>query len=749
MTTTPPPPRAVARGASADYLRSRWDEAVAAALDPVARLVYRSNLLGADARITNTGGGNTSSKVAATDPLTGNTVRVLWVKGSGGDLRTATRANFASLYLDQVLSLRDMYGRFPERGPKTPAEDGMVGMYPHTTFDRNPTPASIDTPLHAFIPHAHVDHLHPVAVMAIATAARGPALTREVYGDDVIWTDWQRPGFDLGLKLERLCREHANAQGVILGGHGLISWADDDRECYERTLTLIRRAQDFLNARDDGKPAFGGPCAQPLPEAERRRVLVEVLPWLRGRVSREATNVPGGALRQIATVEMRDEVLEFVNSRDAQRLAELGTSCPDHFLRTKIKPLCVDWDPQAEDAGALKIKLEAGLARYRGDYAQYYAKYKREDSPAMRRSSPSVILIPGIGLIAWGKSKSEARVTAEFYGAAIGVMRGAERVSHYTALDRQEAFDIEYWLLEDAKLKRLPAEQPLDRTVAVVVGAGSGIGRALVRELVGQGAAVAAVDLHGKHAEAAAAEAQQKVGMGIGVAGTGISGAGQVVGLGADITDRAAVRRALEEVVLAYGGLDHVVVTAGHYPSPDEQGSVADPEWAKTFAINVTGPFLVADEAWRVWQAQGAGLEGSLVITTSVNAVVPKAGSFAYDTSKAAANHLVRELAVAFAPLVRVNGVAPATMLEGSSMFPRERVSASLAKYGLPHDAAESTEVLRDRLAAFYAQRTLTGRPITLADQVKAIAAFLTDDFRKTTGQIVNIDGGLAAAFLR
>ena len=749
MMTTPPPPRAVARGASADYLRSRWDEAVAAALDPVARLVYRSNLLGADARITNTGGGNTSSKVAATDPLTGNTVRVLWVKGSGGDLRTATRANFASLYLDQVLSLRDMYGRFPERGPKTPAEDAMVGMYPHTTFDRNPTPASIDTPLHAFIPHAHVDHLHPVAVMAIATAARGPALTREVYGDDVIWTDWQRPGFDLGLKLERLCREHANAQGVILGGHGLISWADADRECYERTLTLIRRAQDFLNARDDGKPAFGGPCAQPLPEAERRRVLVEVLPWLRGRVSREATNVPGGALRQIATVEMRDEVLEFVNSRDAQRLAELGTSCPDHFLRTKIKPLCVDWDPQAEDAGALKIKLEAGLAQYRRDYAQYYAKHKRADSPAMRRSSPSVILIPGIGLVAWGQSKSEARVTAEFYGAAIGVMRGAERVSHYTALDRQEAFDIEYWLLEDAKLKRLPAEQPLDRTVAVVVGAGSGIGRALVRELVGQGAAVAAVDLHGKHAEAAAAEAQQKVGMGIGVAGTGISGAGQVVGLGADITDRAAVRRALEEVVLAYGGLDHVVVTAGHYPSPDEQGDVADEEWGKTFAINVMGPFLVADEAWRVWQAQGAGLEGSLVITTSVNAVVPKAGSFAYDTSKAAANHLVRELAVAFAPLVRVNGVAPATMLEGSSMFPRERVSASLAKYGLPHDAAESTEVLRDRLAAFYAQRTLTGRPITLADQVKAIAAFLTDDFRKTTGQIVNIDGGLAAAFLR
>jgi len=740
VTTTPPRPRTVARSASADYLRSRWDDAAAAALDPVARLIYRSNLLGADARITNTGGGNTSSKLAATDPLTGKTVPVLWVKGSGGDLRTATRANFASLYLDQVLSLRDMYARFLERGPKTPAEDAMVGMYPHTTFDRNPTPASIDTPLHGFIPHAHVDHLHPVAVMAIAAATDGPALTREVYGDDVIWTDWQRPGFDLGLKLERICHEHPNAQGVILGGHGLISWADDDRGCYERTLALIRRAQDFLNARDDGEPAFGGPRVRPLPEADRRRLLVEVLPWLRGRVSRDATTAaPGGVLRQIATVEMRDDVVEFVNSRDAERLAELGTSCPDHFLRTKIKPLYVDWDPQAEDAAALKSKLEAGLARYRDDYARYYARHKRADSPAMRRSSPSVILIPGIGIVAWGKSKSEARVTAEFYSAAIGVMRGAERVSRYTALDPQEAFDIEYWLLEDAKLKRLPRERPLDRTIAVVVGAGSGIGRALARELVGQGAAVAAVDLHGEHAEAAAAEIEQQ----------GISGAGQVVGLGADIIDRAAVRRAVAEVVLAYGGLDHVVVTAGYYPSPDEQGNVADEEWGKTFATNVMGPFLVADEAWRVWQAQGAGLDGSLVITTSVNAVVPKAGSFAYDTSKAAANHLVRELAVSFAPLVRVNGVAPATVLEGSAMFPRERVIASLAKYGLPHDAAESTEVLRDRLAAFYAERTLTGQPITLADQVKAIAAFLTDDFSKTTGQIVNIDGGLAAAFLR
>ena len=739
MTTplaTPPAP--MKNAGSNDYLNSRWDDALASKLDPVERLIYRSNILGADARITNTGGGNTSAKIDVNDPLSGETTRVLWVKGSGGDLRTATKANFASLYLDQVLALRTLYEKYEVRGVKTPAEDAMVGMYPYTTFDRNPTASSIDTPLHAYIPYAHVDHMHPVAVIAIATAKDGPALTKEVYGDDVIWTNWQRPGFELGLELERVAREHPNAKGAIMGQHGLINWANGDKECYELTLDLIRRAQEFLDARVE-KADFGGAKVESLPAEERKRVLVELLPWLRGKVSAEK--------RQIATVEMRDEVLEFVNSHDAPRLAELGTSCPDHFLRTKIKPLYAEWNPQTGDVPSLKKILEAGLTQYRADYGEYYTQCKHDDSPAIRVASPSVILVPGVGLIAWGKSKSESRVTAEFYNAAIGVMRGAERVSQYIALDRQEAFDIEYWLLEEAKLKRMPAEKPLDRQVVVVVGAGSGIGRGLLARLVNEGASVVAVDRDAENAISAAADLQKKVGMGIGVAGTGISGSGQIIGLGADMTDRAKIRAAIAESILAYGGIDQVVVTAGYYPNPDENGDVGDHEWARAFAINVTGPYLVADEAYRIWKAQG--LEGALVICTSVNAVVPKAGSFAYDTSKAAANHLVRELAVAFGPLVRVNGVAPATVIEGSSMFPRERVLASLAKYKIDHDPASSTEVLRDNLAAFYAKRTLTGQTVTLDSQVRAITAFLNGDFSVTTGQIVNVDGGQAAAFLR
>lgn len=720
-----------------DYLRSRWDDAYADTLDPVERLVYRSNLLGQDARITNTGGGNTSSKIDEADPLTGEMTTVLYVKGSGGDLRTAKRANFASLYQDKLDSLQDVYAAMPERGVKTPAEDAMVATYPHTTFNLNPRAPSIDTPLHAYVPARHIDHMHPVSVIAIATAADGPALTKEIYGDEVIWTDWQRPGFELGLEMQRICREHPDAKGILMGGHGLINWADDDKACYLLTLDLIRRADDFLEARGKDGEDFGGQKVAPLGERERRDILTEILPWLRGLVSKEK--------RMIGTVQITDDVLEFVGSHEAARLAELGTSCPDHFLRTKIKPLFVDWEP-SEGVAALKEKLTAGLGKYVEDYRDYYEQHKCETSPAIRPSSPSVILIPGIGMIAWGKSKSESRVTAEFYTAAIGVMKGAERVSSYTAIARQEAFDIEYWLLEEAKLKRMPPEQPLARQVALVVGAGSGIGRALVDRLLAEGAVVAGVDLREETATGMADETMARIGMGIGVAGEGLSGSGDVIGLGCDMTDREAVREMLADVLYTYGGVDHVIVTAGYYPTPDQDGNTDDSEWAKSFAVNVTGPFIVIDEASGVWDAQG--LKGSAVITTSVNAVVPKAGSYAYDTAKAAANHLVRELAVALAPGVRVNGVAPATVVEGSSMFPRDRVKASLAKYSIDFADDEPTEDLRAKLADFYATRTLTNQPITPKDQVEAIFA-LVSDLGKTTGQIISVDGGLRDAFLR
>ena len=723
-----------------DHVENRWDDHTADPLDPVERLVYRSNLLGANWRITNTGGGNTSSKLVETDPLTGKEVEVLWVKGSGGDLRTAEAENFASLYQEQVLALQDVYFSFEETGVKTRAEDEMTKMYDHCVYNLNERSPSIDTPLHSFIPHKHVDHTHPVACIAIATAENGEELTQEIYGDDLVWTDWQRPGFELGLEMQRICEEHPDAVGVMLGGHGIINWADTQKKCYLRSLDLIDRAEAYLQQRGKAQYDFGGAQHQPLGEDEQADVLVDVLPWLRGRVSQDK--------KMIATVETGDVIQRFVNSAQAERLAELGTSCPDHFLRTRIKPLHVDWDPQAGTTETLKEALAAGLEQYREDYRAYYEDHAAPDDPDMRGSDPTVILIPGIGMVAWGKNKSESRVTAEFYNAAVEVMRGAEAVDTYTALPRQEAYDIEYWRLEQAKLERMPPEEELAREVVAVVGGGSGIGKAAVPRLIEENATVAALDLDRAAAEATAEEIMDEIGMGIGVAGSGVSRCGDVIGHECNVADRGSVREALDQVVLAYGGLDHVVVTAGLYENSDENGRIPDERWDETFAVNAKGPHLVADEAKGIWDAQG--LDGSMVITTSVNAVVPKTGSFAYDTSKAAANHLVRELALELAPDIRVNGLAPATMVEGSSMFPRERVLASLEKYGVDYDADAPIEALRERLADFYADRTLTKEPITPADQAEAVFLLVSDDrLGKTTGQILSVDGGLRDAFLR
>jgi rhamnulose-1-phosphate aldolase/alcohol dehydrogenase len=716
-----------------------WDAAYAATLDPVGRLVYRSNLLGSDQRITNTGGGNTSAKITGHDPLTGEPVDVLWVKGSGGDLRTSTRANFASLELGKLYTLRSIYLRDPARGPKSAIEDAMVDLYPHCTFNLNPRASSIDTPLHAFIPYRHVDHMHPNAVIAIAAARHGERLTREIYGDEVIWTPWQRPGFDLGLTLERICREHPQAKGVLLGGHGLINWADDDQECYERTLDLIERAARYIEARDRGEATFGGPKFAALPFDQRRAIFARILPWLRGQISQQR--------RFIATIQDDDATLRFVNSVDAPRLAELGTSCPDHFLRTKIKPLYVDWNPHSETIDDLKRKLSAGLERYRADYARYYETFRRPDSPPMRDPNPTVILIPGLGMIAWGKDKSESRVTAEFYTAAIEVMRGAEAIDEYTALPLQEAFDIEYWRLEEAKLRRMPPEKELARQVIAVVGSGSGIGREVALRLANEGAHIVCVDKDGAAARSTAQMIIERHGMGIGVAGSDISACGPAIGLTADITDRASVQAMIQHLLLAYGGLDAVAVTAGIFVAPDASGRIHDEHWGLTFAINVTGHYIVADEAAAIWRAQG--LPASLVLTTSVNAVVAKKGSLAYDASKAAANHLIRELAIELAPLVRVNGVAPATVVQGSGMFPRERVIASLTKYGIPFAPDEPTESLTAKLAQFYADRSLLKRPVTPADQAEAFFLLLTRRLGQTTGQIITVDGGLHEAFLR
>ena len=730
------------------HVTAHWKSADAVTPNSVDELIHRSNCLGTDQRITNTGGGNTSSKIMEKDPMTGEDVEVLWVKGSGGDLRTSKRENFSSLYQSKLIGLQKVYAGRADKGLKSQAEDDMVAMFSHCTFNLNPRPSSIDTPLHSFIPHAHVDHTHPNAAISVAASARCIEVTKEIYGDEVVHIPWMRPGFELGLAMQEACKNNPQAKGFIMGQHGLINWGKTGRECYDLTLNLIDKAAAFIEKKqaDRGGEAaiFGGSVHAFLPEEKRKEVFAALLPWLRGQVSQKK--------RFIATIQDDAKILRFVNSKDAPRLAELGTSCPDHFLRTKIKPLYIGEAPSAnssvtEIVASLKKQLAAGLEKYRADYASYYNACKRADSPAMRDPNPTVILIAGLGMIAFGKDKSESRVTAEFYNCAVEVMRGAEAIGGYISLPAQEAFDIEYWALEEAKLRRMPADKDLAGRVVLVVGAGSGIGRETALRLVREGAHIVCVDLNADAAKATAEEILKKTGVGIGVAGTGISGCGPAIGIGADVTKRESIRAMLDQVVLAFGGFDSIVVTAGIFVPSDTSGHIPDDKWALTFAINVTGSYLVADEAAKTFREQG--LRGSMVLTTSANAAVAKKGSLAYDTSKAAANHLVRELAMELSPLVRVNGVAPATVVQGSAMFPRDRVIGSLAKYGIAYTDDEPTDSLTTKLAQFYADRTLTRSPITPADQAEAYCLLVTEKLSKTTGQIITVDGGLHEAFLR
>jgi rhamnose utilization protein RhaD (predicted bifunctional aldolase and dehydrogenase)/NAD(P)-dependent dehydrogenase (short-subunit alcohol dehydrogenase family) len=731
------------------YLEDRWDDRIASTLDEPELLRYRSNLLGSDLRITNFAGGNTSSKIMESDPLTGEQVEVLWVKGSGGDLGSIKRSGFATLYQEKLLALENTY-----RGAEF--EDEIAGLYPLAAFRANPVAASIDTPLHGFLPFPHVDHLHPDWGIALAAAANGHTKMAEFnreFDHQLVWLPWQRPGFELAMMLKRAVQQNPNCDGIVLGGHGLFTWGQTQRESYLSTITIIDQLGQFINRHSVlvGSDLFGGQ-AQTV-RANRREVATAILPFLRGKLAIQK--------RSIASYSDAEDVLGFVNSAHAQQLAYLGTSCPDHFIRTKIRPMFVPW-PEGAGVKALKNNIVEALKNYREDYKSYYTKHAVPDSPALRDPSPSVVLIPGLGMFSFGKNKTEARIVGEFYTNAIHVMEGASALGHgapvissgdpvpqagpaaaasefsictnYVALPPSEAFRIEYWLLEEAKIRRQPPEKELSRKVVLVVGGGSGIGREVARLAAERGAHVVIADRDTTGAERVAKELKQ------------ITNPEFVKHCSVDIRNREAIRKSLEATVEAFGGVDILINTAALFPSSPD-GSVSDAMWATTLDINVTANYLLADEAASIFKDQD--LLASIVLTSSANAVVSKRGSEAYDVSKAAVSHLVRELAVSLAPIVRVNGISPATVVKGSTMFPRDRVRASLSKYNIPFEESLSDEELRTLLANFYAKRTLTHQPIDPVDCAEAILFLAGDRARCTSGHLIPVDGGLPEAFLR
>ncbi|HET7697441.1 MAG TPA: bifunctional rhamnulose-1-phosphate aldolase/short-chain dehydrogenase [Vicinamibacterales bacterium] len=730
-------------------LQNLWDDRAAAALEsnPLELLRYRSNLLGEDLRITNFGGGNTSSKFELEDPLTGERRRVLAVKGSGGDLRSISASGFAVLYLDKLEALIARY-----RGEAH--EDEMVAFYPLCAFGENRVAASIDTPLHAFLPFPHVDHLHPDWAIALAASANGAARLEEFnrhYGRNIVWVPWQRPGFELALMLKKAVEEHPGCDGIILGGHGLFTWGTTQRECYVNSIRTIDQMGEFLDAheRRANRPRFGG-AAVTHAVADRESTIAEIFPYLRGAVSSNR--------RVIGHFDASDEAVAFANSAWAAELCELGTSCPDHFLRTRISPMFIAWNPAKEDVARLRERIDERIVRYRDDYRKYYQAFAEPTSPALRDSNPSVVVIPGLGLFGFGKDKREARITTEFFVNAIHVMQGANALEgesaprtlpqvrrpeqanefrtfhNYVALPRLEAFRIEYWALEEAKLQRMPPEKEFSRKVVVVVGGGSGIGREVALQIARRGGHVVVADANAAAAADVAREA------------AALSSKEMVQSAALDLTARDTIAAAARAAVLQFGGFDVVINTAAIYPTPDPSVP-AETVWSRTLSINVTSNFVLAQEAAKVLRAQK--LPASIVLTGSANAVVPKAGSEAYDVSKAAINHLIRELAIGLGPDIRVNGIAPATVIAGSAMFPRDRVIVALKKYSLPYKDSDSDEELRNTLARFYAQRTITKRPILPIDNANAICWLAGDQSAKTTGHVIPVDGGLPEAFLR
>jgi rhamnose utilization protein RhaD (predicted bifunctional aldolase and dehydrogenase)/NAD(P)-dependent dehydrogenase (short-subunit alcohol dehydrogenase family) len=729
-------------------LKDLWNEehAKAIASSQLAMLRYRSNLLGADLRITNFGGGNTSSKIELPDPFSGKSVRVLAVKGSGGDIGSITDAGFALLYLDRLEELKGLY-----RGEKY--EDEIVGYYPLAAFGENRVAASIDTPLHAFLPFPHVDHLHPDWAIALAASANGKSKLDEfnrTFGRKIVWVPWQRPGFELAMLIERAVRENPGTDGIILGGHGLFTWGTTQRECYLNSIHTIDQMGEFIEQHQAKKGVlFGGlDCA---PVQDRRDLVAQILPVLRGALSSNR--------RVIAHYSDAPGALTFAGSKWSRELARLGTSCPDHFLRTRVCPMFLHWDSAKETVATLKSRIQEQVVEYRASYKQYYEACATPDSPKLRDSNPSVVIIPGAGLFGFGKNKKEARITTEFFINAIHVMAGANSLEggqvpnplpqartaeqskqftefhNYVALPRSEAFRIEYWALEEAKLQRMPPEAEFSRKIFLVIGGASGVGRETALMLAKKGAHIVVADFDVEGAKKVAAEA--------GALGSPEFTAHTAVDLGSS----QSLAEAARFTVLQFGGIDGIVNTAAIYPVPASDGELSDALWARTFLVNVTGNYLLARETASVFADQN--LTASIVLTSSANAVVPKKGSEAYDTSKTALNHLIRELAIKLGPLVRVNGIAPATVVAGSTMFPRDRVIQSLQKYTIAFSESESTEELRSKLADFYAQRTLTRRPILPQDCASAIVWLAGDSSAKTTGHVIPVDGGLWEAYLR
>ena len=687
-----------------------WNDRHASTLSEAEKLQYRSNLLGSDIRVTNYGGGNTSAKIQEKDPLTGESTTVLWVKGSGGDIGSIGLDGFSTLYIDKLNALKDLY-----RGKEH--EDEMVGNLPHCNFNLNTRVASIDTPLHAYVPFTHVDHLHPDAVIAIAASKNSRELTETVYGQEIAWLPWLRPGFQLGLELEKIARADPHLKGVVLEAHGLFTWGETARECYLTSLEMINKAQTWLDAQLKDKPAFSGARFQSLDDTKRRDVASRLMPTIRGKTSK--------VQRQIGHFNDSAGVLEFVNSNDLNRLAEMGTSCPDHFLRTKIKPLVVDYDPTKDNIDNVLAGLDDQLAAYNRDYSAYYDRCKRPNSPVMRDSNPVIYLVPGVGMLSFAKDKATARIAGEFYVNAINVMRGASGVSEYIGLPEQEAFDIEYWLLEEAKLLRMPKPKSLVGRIAAVTGGAGGIGQATAARLIREGACVVLLDIDQDSLDTTAAEFSKAFGQ------------DSVTALRMDVTREQDVVAGLKHASVAFGGVDILVSNAGIASSaPLEDTSLE--LWNRNQDILSTGYFLVTRETFKVLKQQDMG--GNVVFVSSKNGLVASANASAYCTAKAAEIQLARCVALEGAPHgIRANVVNPDAVLRGSKIWTGKWKEERADAYNL------STDELEDH----YRQRSLLKLSVLPEDIAEAIYFFVSDASAKSTGNILNVDAGHAPSFTR